>query len=52
MNMMGEKRDMFEALGCDGEIENLGEPHIPFNPSPSVKEMREVLEINFVMTMS
>ena len=31
---MGEKRDMFEGLGCDEEIANLGELHIPFNPSP------------------
>ena len=34
MDMMGKKRDMLEGLGCDEEIENLGEPHIPFNPSP------------------
>ena len=34
MDRMGEKRDMFEGLGCDEEIENLGEPDIPFNPSP------------------
>jgi hypothetical protein len=33
MNRMGEKRDMFEGLGCDGEIENLGNPYIPVNPS-------------------
>jgi hypothetical protein len=34
MNRMGETRDMFEGLGCDDEITNLGEPHVPFNPSP------------------
>jgi hypothetical protein len=34
MNRMGEKRDMFEGLGCDWEIENLGDPFIPVNPSP------------------
>jgi hypothetical protein len=34
MDRMGEERDMFEGLGCDEEIDNLGEPHIPFNPSP------------------
>jgi hypothetical protein len=34
MNRMGEKRDMFEGLGCDGKIENLGDPYIPINPSP------------------
>jgi hypothetical protein len=31
---MGEKRDMFEGLGCDGEIENLGDSYISVNPSP------------------
>jgi hypothetical protein len=34
MDRMGETRDMFEGLGCDDEIANLGEPHVPFNPSP------------------
>ena len=34
MNRMGEPRDLFEGLGCDDEIANLGEPHVPFNPSP------------------
>jgi hypothetical protein len=34
MNRMGEKRDMFEGLGCDGEIESLGDPFIPVNSSP------------------
>jgi hypothetical protein len=34
MNRMGEKRDMFEGLGCDGEIENLGDPFILVNLSP------------------
>jgi hypothetical protein len=34
MNRMREKRDMFESLGCDGEIENLEDPFIPVNPSP------------------
>lgn len=33
MDRMGEKRDMFEGLGCDEEIANLGESHIPFNRS-------------------
>jgi hypothetical protein len=52
MDRMGEKRYMFEGLGCDAEIENLGKPI--FHPiyHPSVREMREVLEIDFVMTMS
>jgi hypothetical protein len=31
---MEETRDMFEGLGYDDEIANLGEPHVPFNPSP------------------
>jgi hypothetical protein len=31
---MGEKKDMFEGLGCDGEIENLEDPFIPVNLSP------------------
>ena len=34
MDRMAEKRYMFEGLGCDEEIENLEEPHIPLNPSP------------------
>jgi hypothetical protein len=34
MDRMGKKRDIFEGLRCDEEIENLGEPHIPFNSSP------------------
>src|SRR6202022_4131971 len=34
MDRMEEKRDMFEGLGCYEEIANLGEPDIPFNPSP------------------
>ena len=34
MDKMGEKRDMFKGLGCDEEIANVGEPHIPFNRSP------------------
>ena len=33
MNRMGETRDMFWNLGYDDEIVNLGEPHVPFNPS-------------------
>ena len=33
MDRIGEKRDMFEGLGCDEKIENLSEPHILFNPS-------------------
>ena len=31
---MGEERDMFEGLGWDKEIVSLGDPHVPFNPSP------------------
>ena len=34
MDRMGNERDMFEGLGWDEEIHNLGDPHIPFNPSP------------------
>lgn len=37
MNRMGEMRDMFGDLGCDDDIANLGEPHVPFNPSPERK---------------
>jgi len=54
MDRMGEKRDIFEGLGCDGEIENLGEPHIPFNPSPErerdEKNARDRLCDDYVMT--
>src|SRR6202022_2803281 len=31
---MGEERDMFAGLGWKKEIRSLGDPHIPFNPSP------------------
>ena len=34
MDTVREKRDMFEDLGWDEEIENIGDPHILFNPSP------------------
>jgi hypothetical protein len=34
MDRMEETRDMFEGLGCDDEIANLGKPYVPFNPSP------------------
>jgi hypothetical protein len=30
---MGDERDMFARLGWEKEIRNLGDPHIPFNPS-------------------
>jgi hypothetical protein len=33
MDRMGETRDMFEGVGCDDEIANLGESHVPFIPS-------------------
>ena len=32
---MGNERDMFEGLEWDEEIDNLGDPHIPFNPTPN-----------------
>ena len=54
MDRMGEKRDMFEGLGCDEEIENLGEPHIPFNPSPErerdERSARDRFRDDYVMT--
>ena len=31
---MGDERDMFAGLGWEKEIRSLGDPHIPFNPSP------------------
>ena len=31
---MGEERDMFAGLGWEKEIRSLGDPHVPFNPSP------------------
>src|ERR1700737_2895545 len=31
---MGEERDMFAGLGWEKEIGSLGNPHVPFNPSP------------------
>ena len=31
---MGDERDMFAGLGWEMEIRILGDPHIPFNPSP------------------
>ena len=41
---------MFEGLGWDKEIVSLGDPHIPFNPSPEreksvVKRYREEYEM-------
>jgi hypothetical protein len=42
---MGEKRDMFEGLGYDGEIENFGDPFIPVNPS-SERERDESSDID------
>ena len=54
MNRMEEKRDMFEGLGCDKEIENLGEPHIQFNPSPErerdERSTRDRFHDDYVMT--
>jgi hypothetical protein len=52
MDRMGDEKDMFEGLGCHEEIENLGEPIFHSIHHPSVREMREVLEIDFVTTMS
>ena len=43
MDRMGKKRDMLEGLGCDEEIENLGEPIFHSIHHPSVREMREVI---------
>ena len=34
MHKMGEERDMFAGLGWEKEIRGLGDPHVPFNPSP------------------
>ena len=34
MHTMEEERDMFAGLGWKKEIRNLGDPHVPFNPSP------------------
>ena len=34
MHTMEEKRDTFAGVGWDKEIRNLGDPHVPFNPSP------------------
>jgi hypothetical protein len=31
---MGDERHMFAGLGREKEIRSLGDPHIPFNPSP------------------
>ena len=31
---MGDERDMFARLGWEKKIRSLGDPHIPFNPSP------------------
>ena len=54
MNRMEEKRDMFEGLGCDKEIENLGEPHIQFNSSPKCEKdersTRDRFHDDYVMT--
>jgi len=55
MNRMEEKRDMFEGLECDGKIENLGESHIPFNPSPErerdERSVRDRFYDDYVMTL-
>ena len=40
MDRMKNERDMFEGLEWDEEIHNLGDPHIPFNPT-SVRERDE-----------
>ena len=34
MDRKGKEKDMCEGLGWDEEIDNLGDPHIPFNPTP------------------
>ena len=34
MDRMGEEKDIFEGLGWDKEIVSLGDPRVPFNPSP------------------
>ena len=34
MHTMGEERDMFADLGWEKEIRSLGDPYVPFNPSP------------------
>ena len=52
MDKMGEKRDMFEDLGYDEDIANLDEPIFHSIHHPSVREMKEVLEIDFVTIMS
>jgi hypothetical protein len=31
---MGDERDMLAGLEWEKEIRSLGDPHIPFNPSP------------------
>jgi hypothetical protein len=55
MDKMGEKRYMFEGLGCDGEIDNLGGPYIPFNPSPEherdERSARDRFRDDYVMTL-
>ena len=54
MDMMGEMRDMFEDLGCDEKIKNLGEPHISFNPSSErerdERSARDRFRDDYVMT--
>ena len=35
MDRKGKERDMCEGLGWDEEIDNLGDPPIPFNPTPN-----------------
>ena len=34
MHTMGEAKNMFVGLGWEKDIQSLGDPHVPFNPSP------------------
>ena len=49
---MREKINTFEGLGCDEEIENLGESHFPFNPSLERERDEKNARDDFVMNMS
>ena len=55
MDRMEETKDMFEGLRCDEEIANLGEPHIPLNPSPererNERNTRDRFRDYYVMTL-
>ena len=54
MDRMGKERDMYEGLRWDEEIENLRDPHIPFNPTPKrERDERSAIERfrdDYVMT--